>query len=303
MVGMVGGRATSVAPTTTATALTSLTTGVAPAAHGVVGYRVRVPGDEVMNVLAWRTPAGDARQRVDPASFVRAAAFPGGPVVPVVTRSEFAATGFTVAHLGGSRLIGWRQASTLVVEVDHLLKAGVPYVYAYYDGIDRVAHEYGLGEHWEAEVRASDRLVSDLIEILPPDAALVVTADHGQVDVGEGARAVPAGVGAATAFMSGEGRFRWLHARPGAGADLLAAATESFGDEAWVFSRDELVGDGWLGGEPDGDVCLRLGDVAIVPFAPIAIIDPADPGERRLMSRHGSLTEAEMYVPLLAQGG
>ena len=63
-----GGPITSVVPTTTATALTSITTGRPPADHGVVGYRMRVDGadgqgDEVMNVLRWRTPAGDMRRR------------------------------------------------------------------------------------------------------------------------------------------------------------------------------------------------------------------------------------------------
>jgi len=58
---MVGGPITTVAPSTTATALTSLTTGEPPARHGVVGYRVRVGGNDVLNVLRWRVPSGDAR--------------------------------------------------------------------------------------------------------------------------------------------------------------------------------------------------------------------------------------------------
>ena len=42
----------------------------------------------------------------------------------------------------------------------------------------------------------------------------------------------------------------------------------------------------------------RLGDVALVPFEPTAFLDPADTGELRLVARHGSLTPAEMLVPL-----
>src|SRR3712207_4526911 len=61
LTAMTGGPATTVAPSTTATALTSITIGAPPATHGVVGYRVRAPGDAVLNVLRWRTPAGDAR--------------------------------------------------------------------------------------------------------------------------------------------------------------------------------------------------------------------------------------------------
>ena len=75
-------------------------------------------------------------------------------------------------------MVGWRLASTLVVEVRRALAAGEPFIYAYYDGIDRIAHEFGLDEHYEAELMAADRLVTDLITVLPPGAALVVTGER-----------------------------------------------------------------------------------------------------------------------------
>ena len=50
---------------------------------------------------------------------------------------------------------------------------------------------------------------------------------------------------------------------------------------------------------PSPEVAARLGDVVLVPFAPTAFLDPADTGELRLKARHGSLTSAEMIVPLL----
>jgi hypothetical protein len=60
-----------------------------------------------------------------------------------------------------------------------------------------------------------------------------------------------------------------------------------------------VIDDGWLGGVPSPEVAARLGDVALIPFAPTAFLDPADTGELRLKARHGSLTSAEMSVPLL----
>src|SRR5207302_1608877 len=140
--GMVGGPITTVVPSTTATALTSLTTGLRPCAHGMVGYRVLVDHD-VLNVLQWRTEAGDARERVPPAAFQPVEPF-GATRPPVVTRAEFGESGFTGAHLAGVRLFGWRMPSTVVAHTAALLDAGEPFVYAYYDGIDKVAHEHGL---------------------------------------------------------------------------------------------------------------------------------------------------------------
>ena len=76
-------------------------------------------------------------------------------------------------------------------------------------------------------------------------------------------------------------------------------ATALHGDVAWVRTKKQIVEEGWLGGVPSAEVAARLGDVALVPFAPTAFLDPADTGELRLMARHGSLTPAEMLVPLL----
>ncbi len=296
-----GGPITSVVPTTTATALTSITTGCPPARHGVVGYRVRVEGDdgrddEVMNVLRWRTGAGDMRQRRPARDFQPIAPF-GGQCVAAVTRTEFASTGFTAAHLAGTRLVGWSVPSTLVVELRRLLEEGESFVYAYYDGLDKVAHEHGLGEYYAQELRTVDRLVGDIIEVLPEGAALVVTSDHGQVEVGTSARLPGPELLANVELMSGEGRFRWLHARAGAVGDVLAAAEEAHGAEAWVRTRERIVDEGWFGGPLSPEVAGRLGDVALVAQAPVAFLDPADTGETRLLARHGSLTAAEMYVP------
>ena len=69
LAALAGGPITSVSPTTTATALTSIATGLTPGEHGVVGYRVAVD-HEVLNILRWTTPAGDARQRIEPGNRV-----------------------------------------------------------------------------------------------------------------------------------------------------------------------------------------------------------------------------------------
>ena len=100
--------------------------------------------------------------------------------------------------------------------------------------------------------------------------------------------------------QSGEGRFRWLHAKPGAAADLLAAASEHHSGTAWVHSRTELIERGWFGPVVSPPVAARYGDVALVPYAPISFHDPDDSGPFPLVCRHGSLTSAEMLVPLLA---
>jgi len=296
--GMSGGAITTVAPSTTATALSSLSLGAPPGEHGVVGYRINVKGD-VLNILRWQTPAGDARANIPPDRIQSRPAFRGHRV-PVVTRAEFAGTGFTSAHLNDVRLHGYRVTSTLVTEVRNLLNAGEPFVYAYYDGIDKVAHEYGIEDHYDAELVATDRLVADIASVLPRGAVLVITSDHGQVHVGDAIVPIDDEVMAATELLSGEGRFRWLHARPGATEDLADAARGAHGDRAWVRTRDEVFAEEWFGPKVSDAAAARMGDVVMAAIDPVAFEDPHDTGPYRLVSRHGSLTAAEMRVPLLA---
>jgi hypothetical protein len=304
---MSGGSITTVVPSTTATALTSLAVGAAPAHHGVVGYRlvVQAPsGPEVMNVLRWRTHSGDARPFVDPGLLQRLDPFNGRPV-PVVSRGDFAGTAFTEAHQRGARQVGWFQASSMAVDVRALVAAGEPFVYAYYDGVDRIAHVRGFGDYYDAELVALDRMVGDLLDVLPPSAALAVTADHGQVEVGPRAVELDHRLQSQVSMVSGEARFRWLHAKDGpAGADRLAElATGIYGDEAWVSTVEQVEEEGWLGGPLDSEVRARLGDVALVPYRPVGYLDHAEAGEFRLVCRHGSMTADEMLVPFIASRG
>lgn len=296
--GLDGGPITTVAPSTTATALTSITTGLPPGEHGVVGYRMLVDG-EVLNVLRWSTTGGDARQSIPPSKVQTRPCF-GGQRPPVVTRAEFATSGFTGAHLDQVRFTGYRTIGTFVSEILRLARAGEPLVYAYYEGLDKVAHEYGLGGQYDEELRWIDHLVARLLEALPRGTVLLVTADHGQVEVGDNVLELPADVMVHVATQSGEGRFRWLHARSGRGSALLEASRGLLGDHAWIRSRAEVVAEGWYGPVVTDVAAARLGDVALAARRDVAFNDPNDTGPYELLGRHGSLTEDEMLVPLLA---
>lgn len=295
---LAGGPITTVAPSTTSTALTSLVTGAPPGEHGVVGYRMAVEG-QVLNVLRWATSDGDARRRLPPSKLRTVEPF-GGQRPPVVTRAEFAQTGFTVAHLSDSRFVGYRTLSTLVTEVSRLAHAGEPFIYAYYEGLDKVAHEYGSGEYYDAELRWIDHLVSELLGALPPGTCLALTADHGHLDVGDNMVELNADVRTHVALQSGEGRFRWLHARSGRSKALLEAAEGAHSDTGWILSAEQLIAEGWFGPVVTDAARRRLGDVALIARSPIAYVDPDDSGPYLLIGRHGSATSAEMYVPYLA---
>ena len=293
-----GGSITSVAPTTTVTALTSITTGLAPGEHGLMGYRMDL-GRRVVQMLRWADERGDVRSTFEPAVVQPTPPFLGASV-PILSKAELEGTAFTEAHLRGGKPLGWRVSSSLPVQIGALLNEGARFVYAYYDGIDKVAHERGFGAYYDAELGHVDALVARVVERLVPGAALVITADHGQVHVGENTVRLDDRLMRQVEYLSGEGRFRWLHARRGTDREVKTIAQEIYGDRAWVLTRDEMIDAGWFGLRVTDVARKRLGDVALVPFAEVSFEDPADHGSFPLVCRHGSMTDAEIDVPLLA---
>ncbi|WP_419926532.1 alkaline phosphatase family protein [Candidatus Poriferisocius sp.] len=310
---MEGGPITTVAPTTTTTALTSLTTGATPGEHGLIGYQIHIQG-QVLNALRWTAgpKKADARKTIVPEQVQTRPPF-FGRRVPVVGRSEFRGTGFTRAHLDGVDHRGYKLTSSIAVEAQMLVDGGAPLVYAYYDGPDRVAHEYGFGPHLDAEYADVDHLVAQLLAALPPEAALVVVSDHGLVMVGDATVELDREVLALSAVVSGEARFRWLHARPGRAAELLAAAADRYGRYGLVAGRQQVLDEEWLGPRVSPEARSRMGDVVLAPRDPVAFTEPKPPAKNpsgkeskaafQLIARHGSLTSAEMLVPCLAAYG
>jgi hypothetical protein len=297
LAALAGGAITTVAPSTTATALTSITTGLPPGEHGVMGYRIAVEG-EILNVLRWTTARGDARRSISPSGLQPNAPF-DGQRPPVLTRAEFVGTGFTLAHLDPVRFTGYRTLGTLTAELARLTAAGEPFVYAYYEGLDKVSHEYGLGAQYDEELRWIDHLVATLLESLPAGTALAVTADHGQVETGDNVVELSSDVLTHMQVQSGEGRFRWLHARSGRAGALLDAAEAQLGELAWVRTREQAIAEGWYGPKVTDAAAGRLGDVLLAAKGTVAFYDANDTGPYVLVGRHGSLTEDEMLVPLL----
>jgi hypothetical protein len=303
LMSLVGGSITTIAPSTTASALTSLVTGASPAEHGIVGYRMDM-GDSVMNSLRWWSDTRDLRKVHPPASVQPIPPFVG-MTIPVVSRAELEGSAFTEAHLRGSRPCGWRAASSIVAQCASLISSGEKFVYAYYDGVDKIAHERGFGAYYDAEIAATDWLVGSLLNTLPSGTTLAITADHGQVQVDDNVVHLSDDIKATLHHQSGEGRFRWLHAKRGQESELLQIATDSYSDIAWVASRDQVVEEAWLGPARGGRIAdqvkRRLGDVALVPFTATTFDDPLDSGPFSLVCRHGSLTADEMFVPFLAR--
>jgi hypothetical protein len=299
---------TSAFPSTTPVSVVGFGTGVPPGAHGVLGFTTRIPGtDRKLNHVHWSDDPDPRIWQPVPTMFERAAA--AGVAVTVVSRAEFAGSGLTVAAYRGATYRGVRGVDALARRMRRSLRAGTgpALVYGYHPDLDRAGHEYGVASPpWRDRAADVARLVNALADGLPADSALLVTADHGQLDVPAHARFDldgDLGLRDGVALTAGEARVRYLHVVPGAAADVAATWRAVLGDAARVMTRDEVVGEGWYGAVRPEHLG-RIGDLVVVCRGEYAVVaSAAEPNEARLVAFHGSWTPVEMDVPLLVVRG
>ena len=290
-------------PSTTATSLSSIGTGLVPGQHGLLGYRVAVPGtDQVLNELRWSKDIDPLAWQPKRTAFERAEQ--AGVRVHQVGPSAFRGSGFTEAGLRGARYEPAESAGAVVARaVEVLARPGPVLVYAYYSELDLTGHLYGSrSAAWQHELGQVDRLVEQLADSLPAGSTLLVTGDHGMVDVAPADRLdveTDAELSAGVRLLAGESRARMVYAQPGAEADVLDTWQARLGDRAWVRSREQVIDEGWYG-TVDAGLVDRIGDVIAAAFGPLAMTATrSERMEAGLLGMHGSLTAEEQLVPLL----
>jgi hypothetical protein len=290
-------------PATTSTSLTTLGTGLPPGQHGMLGYRVAVPGENrLLNTLRWDERIDPLQWQPRPTIYERAAAAGIGAyhIGPRSVRNS----GLTRAALRGAE---FRPADGMgPVAAQAAAAANEPgsvLVTAYHGDLDTAGHGFGGGsDAWYYQLAHVDKLAEQIAGALPGGSALYVTGDHGMVDVAPDDRidvdALPQ-LREGVALLGGDSRARHVYARPGAAGDVLAAWRETLGSRAWVLPRDEAIKEGWFGPVEAG-MAARIGDVVAAPAGGYAIVaTEAEPRESAMIGLHGSLASSDQLVPML----
>jgi hypothetical protein len=294
-------------PSTTPVSLTTLGTGLPPGSHGVLGFVTEVPGaGRTLNHLQWRDDPDPLQWQARPTVFEQATA--AGVSCTVVGPPAFASSGLTrAAYRGADYANAYTPGDLVAVVHAALAKGDRSLVYGYTAELDLTGHVRGVDSpSWRHQLGVLDRVVEQLAAGLRDDAVLLVTADHGMVDVPEKTRLDVAevdGLSDGVRLLTGEPRARYVHTEPGAADDVLAAWRSVLGHRAWVAGRDEAIDHG-LFGPVDQSVADRIGDVVAFARGSWAFTDvAAEPHSALLAAFHGSLTSAELAVPLLAARG
>ena len=290
-------------PSTTASAMGTFGTGASVGTTGMLGYTVRVPSTgELGNLVSWTgMPPAEQWQR-EPTVFERLGA--QGVATTSIGPGRFAGSGLTVAALRGAR---YRAAEQLAGRVDATLDAlrSPGLVHLYWGDVDKVGHHHGWGSwQWGDALAELDAELGRLARGLPRGTTLVITADHGMVDVDRAQRwdvAHDERLAAGVALVTGEPRASQLHVAPGVDPVAVAARWQDvLGASAVVVTADEAVGAGWFGAVAPG-VEPVLGDVVVAMAGRATVVDSAtqSPGSLDLVGVHGSLTPHELLVPYL----
>ena len=290
-------------PATTVTSLSSLYTGCPPGQHGMLGYKILVPGKNfLLNALRWDSRVDPRRWQPLPTIYERATA--AGIAAMHVAQGSHRGTGLNIAMMRGADFRPADSMGALAAQAAAALwENGRALVTVYHGDLDHTGHVFGVGsDAWYNQLAHVDKLAEQLAGALPSGTCMYVTADHGMVDVGPEDKfdvdATPE-LRSGLALLGGEPRARHLYARRGAASDLLATWRQVLGDRAWVLSRDEAIKEGWFG-PVDAAMANRIGDVVVAPTGSLAIVATrAEPGESALFGMHGSLTASEQLVPAL----
>jgi Type I phosphodiesterase / nucleotide pyrophosphatase len=291
-------------PSTTPTSLVSLGTGVSPGEHGVLGFTVNIPGtDRVLTHILWGDDPPPASWQPVPTMYSRAAA--AGIRSAVVLPAAFAGSGLTQAAYGGAEFVGLGDGDDLATTMLAALHAGPGLVFGYTARVDTAAHLHGIASpSWAAAAADAGVLIERLVVGLPPDAALLVTADHGGLDVPASSRfdlGVDLRLSAGVRVVAGEPRFRYLHTEAGAAADVVDAWRGVLGDRAAVLTRDEAVGSG-IFGAVRAEHLARIGDVVVIANGDMAVLASGfePPVVATLVGMHGARNREETAIPLIS---
>lgn len=291
-------------PSTTATSMGTFGTGLPPGSHGLVGYEVLDPAtDRVLNELSWQD--GPDPVAWQPFSTVFDALTADRVRTTMIGPAYFQGSGLTTAALRGAR---FRAARTLdervTAAVEEVRAADRSLVYLYWGDLDKTGHVHGCDSwQWGDELESIDRSLARLAESVPTDTAVIITADHGMVDIPHEARVDVAHepiLRAGVRHLAGEPRAIQLYCEPGAAGEVAATWRERLGGDARVWTRDEIIGAGLLG-PVEARVRDRVGEVVVTMTGQVAVVDSQTmrPEVLALLGLHGSTSADEVAIPLV----
>ena len=289
-------------PSTTATSLSTLGTGVLPGVHGMLGYTVKVPRSDnrLLNALKWDERVDPVMWQKVPTLFERAVL--AGVSVTHVAAKRYEGSGFTQAALRGAKYVGANGIEEMVTAISSALVAQPSFVYTYLNTLDSAGHSDGVGsDKWLTALAQISEFITKVKESVPTGTRIWITSDHGMVNstkqiiLGQDNDLLEN-----VLLIGGEPRARHIYINEGAQEETVAKWRQFLGNSAKVLSKSEAIADGLFGPVVSEDASERMGDLIAIANDDLIIIDPARVKEESSMvGHHGGVTDIEVEIPLL----
>jgi predicted AlkP superfamily pyrophosphatase or phosphodiesterase len=289
-------------PSTTATSLSTLGTGVLPGVHGMLGYTVRVPRSDnrLLNALKWDERVDPVMWQKVPTLFERAVQ--AGVSVSHIAAKRYEGSGFTQAALRGAKYFGANGIDEMATAIAAALKPQPSFVYTYLNTLDAAGHNDGVGsDKWLTALQQVAEFITKVISTVPTGTRVWITSDHGMVNstqqsiLGQDNELLKN-----VTLIGGEPRARHIYIKAGAEAETIAQWREFYKDQVQVISRDEAVIDNLFGAVVSEDAKERMGDLIAIPNNDLILVDPARIREETgMVGHHGGVTDIEVNIPLL----
>ena len=289
-------------PSTTATSLSTLGTGVLPGVHGMLGYTVRVPRSDnrLLNALKWDERVDPVMWQKVPTLFERAVL--AGVSVTHVAAKRYEGSGFTQAALRGAKYVGANGIDEMATAVSSALVPQPSFVYTYLNTLDSAGHSDGVGsDKWLTALAQISEFITKVKESVPTGTRIWITSDHGMVNstkqiiLGQDNDLLED-----VLLIGGEPRARHIYINEGAQEETIAKWRQFLGNSAKVFSKSEAIADGLFGPVVSEDASERMGDLIAIANDDLILIDPDRVKEESLMvGHHGGITDIEVEIPLL----
>lgn len=292
----------TVVPSTTAAAITSIGTAQNPGSTAMLSYELCSPvTEQPFSLITWKNSGIDPHEwQSVPTIFERLGEDASSCVL--IHQADFVDSGLTRCALRGVRSIAAETLSDRVEAAGKALRNGKRAVYLYWGELDHRGHNKGWNsEEWIGALEDFDAGMRRLTRVVPRDTLIVLTADHGMIDVSERIDVSQiSGLLDGITVVSGEERALHLYCdRP----DEIAARWENeLGDRSWIFTKDEARTMELFGDMSDFSLSV-CGDVLVFQKHTVSLVDARgrDPLRPFMVGVHGSLTEQEMLVPLLVE--
>jgi Type I phosphodiesterase / nucleotide pyrophosphatase len=282
-------------PSTTPVALASLGTSKSPSEHGFVGATFVVDG-EVLQPLKWSTDPHPIS--LWPEATIFEESMKMGIDVRRVGPAAYRNSGLTNAVLRGGQHVSADSLDELVEVLpdvsDHSL------TYGYYPTLDRIGHVFGCkSDEYEAELKDVLDAISKIESSLPNDTLLVVTADHGMVDMSrriwlEDEHQVLPHID----LVTGEPRFRHIHT---SNVQSVVSHFEKFAEDFFTLTREEFIATMSDATEFED----RIGDVVVIARREDVGLCARTIDNRvsNLIGQHGGASDTERDIPIALMAG